>query len=101
MNSHKNARLTQLGRVHLMQQIARIGLEAAALQAGISKRRAHIWRSRWNESGEQGLYDRSSRPASSPTQTQLQKQERIIQLRRNHRLVYAEIARRVRPADAA
>lgn len=95
MNSHKNARLTRLGRVHLVQQIARVGLEAAASQAGISKRRAYIWRSRWNDSGEQGLCDRSSRPASSPRQTQSHKRERIIQLRRNHRLIYAEIARRV------
>lgn len=94
MNSHKNARLTRLGRVHLMQQIACIGLEAAASAAGISKRRAYIWRSRWNDFGEQGLCDRSSRPASSPRQTQSPKRERIIQLRRNHRLIYAEIARR-------
>ena len=41
MNSHKNARLTRLGRVHLMQQIAHVGLEAAARQVGISKRRAY------------------------------------------------------------
>jgi hypothetical protein len=34
MNSHKNARLTQLGRVHLMQQIAHAGLRAAAAFAG-------------------------------------------------------------------
>src|SRR5690349_12073969 len=39
-NSRKNARLTQLGRVHLMHQIAVIGLEAAADRVGISKRRA-------------------------------------------------------------
>ncbi|MBN9124478.1 MAG: hypothetical protein J0I60_07090 [Nitrosospira sp.] len=46
--------------------IARIGLEAAASQAGISKRRAYIWHSRWKESGERGLYDRSSRSIASP-----------------------------------
>ena len=86
MNSHKNARLTRLGRVHLMQQIARMGLEAAAEQVGISKRRAYIWRKRWNEWGEAGLYDRSSRPAASPRQTKPDKRERIIQLRCNHRL---------------
>jgi hypothetical protein len=95
MNSHKNARLTQLGRVHLMHQIARIGLQEAAAQAGISKRRTYIWHSRWNECGETGLCDRSSRPASSPNQTQSHQRERIIQLRRNHRLIYGEIASRV------
>lgn len=41
MNSHKNARLTQSGRVHLMQQVARFGLKAAAAFAGISVRRAY------------------------------------------------------------
>ena len=95
MNSHKNARLTRLGRVHLMQQIAHIGLEAAARQVGISKRRAYIWHKRWNEWGEAGLCDRSSRPASSPRQTKPDKRERVIQLRCNHRLIYTQIALRV------
>lgn len=95
MNSHKNARLTRLGRVHLIRQIADIGLKAAAGQAGISTRRAHIWRKRWHDWGPDGLCDRSSRPALSPSRTHLDKRERIIQLRRNHRLTYAEIARRM------
>jgi len=43
MNSHKNARLTRLGRVHTMEQIANIGLQTAAGQAGISARRARMW----------------------------------------------------------
>ena len=33
MNGHKNARLTRSGRVHMIGQIARIGLKAAAEQA--------------------------------------------------------------------
>jgi hypothetical protein len=78
-----------------MHQIARIGLQEAAAQAGISKRRTYIWHSRWNECGETGLCDRSSRPASSPNQTQSHQRERVIQLRRNHRLIYGEIASRV------
>jgi transposase InsO family protein len=77
-----------------MQQIARIGLEAAASQAGISKRRAYIWRSRWTKAGVAGLGDRSSRPAFCPHQTQADKRERIIRLRCNYRLPYAEIASR-------
>jgi hypothetical protein len=67
MNSHKNARLTQLGRVHLMQQISCVGLRAAAAFAGISVRRVYIWHSRWRECGAEGLYDRSSRPAFALT----------------------------------
>jgi transposase InsO family protein len=78
-----------------MQQIACIGLEAAASAAGISKRRTYIWHSRWSESGAEGLYDRSSRPASSPSRIQSDKRERVVQLRRNHRLPYARIACRM------
>lgn len=81
MNSHKNARLTRLGRVHMMEQIANIGLQTAADQAGISVRRARMWRKRWDESGEDGLCDRSSRPHVSPRRTSPDKQERIINLR--------------------
>lgn len=92
MYSHKNARLTRLGRAHLMQQIAKVGLKAAADQAGISVRRAHIWHKRWKEAGQDGLSDHSSRPHSSPRQTSPDKHKRIVRLHRNHRLPYPEIA---------
>ncbi len=94
MNSHKNARLTRLGRAHLMQQIAQVGLKTAAHQAGISTRRAQVWHRRFGEAGVDGLYDRSSRPHVSPRITTPDKRERIIDLRRNYRLPYPEIARR-------
>ncbi len=94
MNSHKNARLTPLGRAHMLKQAAHIGLPLAAAQAGISLRRAQIWQRRFQREGEAGLADRSSRPRRSPSQTDCGKRERIIALRRNHRLPYAEIARR-------
>jgi len=94
MNSHKNARLTHLGRAHMIDQIARIGLKAAAAQAGISTRRAREWHRRFNEAGADGLCDRSSRPHRSPRGTSSDKCERIINLRRNCRLPYPEIASR-------
>lgn len=94
MNSHKNARLTRLGRAHMIEQIARIGLKAAADQAGISTRRAKEWHRRFNEVGAEGLCDRSSRPHVSPRATSPDKCERIINLRRNYRLPYPEIAQR-------
>lgn len=94
MNSHKNARLTPLGRTHMIEQITRIGLETAARQAGLSSRRAKEWRSRFNRVGAEGLHDRSSRPHTSPRTTASDRRERVIALRRNHRLPYAEIARR-------
>jgi hypothetical protein len=86
MNSHKNARLTPLGRVHLMRQIIRIAPKATAAQARISTRRAHTWRKRWHDCGTGGLCSRSSRPVASPRRTQPDKRERIIRLRRNYRL---------------
>ena len=45
--------------------------------------------------GTDGLCDRSSRPVSSPRQTQPDKRERIVNLHRNYRLPYPEIARRI------
>jgi transposase InsO family protein len=76
----------------MMEQIAKMGLKAAAGQAGISVRRAKVWRKRWHTSGESGLCDRSSRPHVSPRRTSLDKQERILNLRRHHRLPYPVIA---------
>lgn len=94
MNSHKHARLTPLGRAHMIEQIARIGLKAAANQVGISTRRAKEWRSRFNQAGAEGLHDRSSRPHTSPRATAQDKRERILRMRRNYRLSYAQIASR-------
>jgi transposase InsO family protein len=94
MNSHKNARLTAKGRAHLVEQIDLVGLSEAAHRAGISTRRARIWQQRATE-GRGALADRSSRPLVSPRATAADKQGRIVNLRRNHRLTYAVIARRV------
>ena len=63
MNTHKNARLTFKGRKLLVERIAAMGLMPAAEAAGISARTARKWRKRFEEHGEQGLLDRSSRPA--------------------------------------
>ena len=91
MNSHKNARLTSLGRAHMLKQAAHIGLPLAAAQAGISLRRAKIWQRRFQHEGEAGLSDRSSRPRCSPRQTDSGKRERIIALRRNHQIGRAHV----------
>ena len=95
MNSHKNARLTAKGRAHLVEQIALVGLPEAARCAGISTRRAHIWQQRAIEEGKDALADRSSRPVVSPRATPADKRQRIVNLRRNHRLAYAVIASRL------
>lgn len=94
VNSHKNARLTAKGRAHLIEQIALLGLDEAAWHAGISTRRARIWQHAAAE-GRDALAGRSSRSFVSPRTTPADKRERIINLRRNHRLTYTAIASRV------
>lgn len=94
MNSHKNARLTPLGRAHLIKQVDRLGLRVAADQAGISIRRAREWLKRFDAGGEAALHDRSSRPHRSPRSSSDEKGERVVNLRRNHRLPYVQIASR-------
>ena len=83
MNSHKNARLTFEGRKLLVGRIAAMGLMPAAEAAGISPRTARKWRKRFEEHGESGLLDRSSRPAKTRTSLDQTLCQRIEQLRRS------------------
>ncbi|WP_418127452.1 IS481 family transposase [Variovorax sp. KK3] len=83
MNSHKNARLTFVGRKLLVERIAAMGLMPAAEAAGISARTARKWRKRFEEHGEQGLLDRSSRPAKTRTSLDETLCQRIEKLRRS------------------
>jgi len=100
MNSHKNARLTAKGRAHLIEQIVLLGLDEAARRSGISARRARIWQQRAMAEGQDALTDRSSRPHKSPRAVAADKRPRIVNLRRNHRLPYTVIARRVGVSSA-
>ena len=83
MNSHKNARLTFEGRKLLVERIAGLGLMPAAEAAGISARTARKWLKRFDVHGQQGLHDRSSRPAKLRTNLDEAQRQRIEQLRRN------------------
>jgi transposase InsO family protein len=83
MNSHKNARLTFEGRKLLIERIAAMGLMPAAEAAGISPRTARKWLKRFEQSGVQGLQDRSSRPARTRTNLDASLCQRIEQLRRS------------------
>ena len=95
MNTHKNASMTPRGRAHLVREIDRIGLKAAAAAAGLSERTARKWQRRWASEGAAGLLDRSSRPTRCPQRSDPTKLERAVALRRNQRLTYACIAERV------
>lgn len=93
MNNHKNARLTPHGRLLLVRRITEDGLRPAeAAQAvGVSVRTAYKWLHRYQDEGEAGLLNRSSRPRQCPTQTKSGIAKRIIKLRRQ-RQTYRQIA---------
>lgn len=67
MNSHKNARMTTLGRVLLVERIEKQGWRVAdaAAAAGVSERTAYKWLARHRSGGTAALQDRSSAPGPS------------------------------------
>jgi transposase InsO family protein len=84
MNSHKNARLTYLRRLEMVQDITLRGVCAAdaAAAAGVSAVTARKWLGRYLLVGAQGLLDKSSRPAKSPRAIDPGVALAIIELRR-------------------
>jgi len=85
--SHRNARLTFQGRLLLVRRVRQEGwaVAHAAKAMGISRQCAHRWLKRYDEHGEAGLYDRSSRPHRSPHETSQEVAQRIVACRRRHR----------------
>jgi transposase InsO family protein len=63
--------LTFFGRCLLVQRVRREAMPVAhaARAMGISRQCAHRWLARFDAEGEAGLFDRSSRPHTSPTRT--------------------------------
>jgi transposase InsO family protein len=63
MNIHKNARLTPIGRAHIVRAVEGGQTpQAVAKAAGVCPRTVRKWVDRWRREGEFGLRDRSSRP---------------------------------------
>jgi hypothetical protein len=58
---------------------------------GISRTTAHKWVRRWRVEGDAGLYDRSSRPLTTPHRTPANVENRICELRRDRKLGPARI----------
>jgi hypothetical protein len=67
---HRDAPLTPEGRRRLCERVdsGRPVCHVAA-EAGVALQTAAKWHTRWEEEGEDGLQDRSSRPYQSPNQT--------------------------------
>lgn len=68
MNTHKNARLTYLRRLEMVQDMVERGLTApeAAARHGVSAVTARKWHARYLAGGAEQLLDKSSRPIRSP-----------------------------------
>ena len=79
---HGNARLTPVGRLTLVMRIeAGRPVAHVAAEMGISRPTAYKWWRRWQDDGEAGLVDRSSRPRSCPHQTTPEVEAQIAELR--------------------
>jgi len=84
MNTHKNARLTYLRRLEMVQDITLRGMSAAdaAAAAGVSAVTARKWLGRYLIDGAEGLLDKSSKPAKSPRAIDPGVALAIVELRR-------------------
>src|SRR3981081_4056400 len=93
MNTHKNARLTYVRRLELVNDMLdhRLTPGAAAAAYGVSPLTVRKWVSRYLAQGEAGLLDRGSRPAGGPRSIAPGKAVAIVELRRR-RLTQARIA---------
>lgn len=84
--SHRNARLTPFARRLIVERVqAGQPVAHVAKAMGVSRQCAHRWINRFNEAGDDGLEDRSSRPHHCPTQTAPEVEEKVLAARREHR----------------
>jgi transposase InsO family protein len=85
--AHANARLTQFGRLLLVQRITELGWPPAqaAESLGVSRATAYKWVGRYRTHGPAGLVDRSSRPHRCPHALPASHVRRVLTARRRHR----------------
>ena len=93
MNIHKNARLTFIRRVEMVEDVVQGGLPAAqaAQLYGVSTATVRKWVGRFLAEGSAALADRSSRPVCSPRAIDGSKALTIVELRKK-RMTQARIA---------
>ena len=94
MNTHKNARLSYARRVELAQRAAVPSANHSQLgrEFSVSRQTVRKWLTRYQVEGDAGLWDRSSRPAHSPTRLR-RAPRRQIERRRRQRHSSPRIAR--------
>jgi transposase InsO family protein len=85
--AHANARLTQFGRLLLVQRITELGWPPAqaAEALGVSRATAYKWLGRYRAQGRAGLADRSSRPHRCPHALTPAQVGRVLVARRRRR----------------
>ncbi len=83
---HANARTTVHGRLLIVERWQN-GWKKAHIAAamGVSRKCVRTWIARFQDEGEAGLADRSSRPHTSPTQTPTEVEDRIVEVRSQQR----------------
>ena len=91
---HRNAPLAWEGRLRLARCVVDDGwpLRRAAERFQVSVTCAARWAGRYREHGEDGLFDRSSRPHHDPRRTPTRRERRVIKLRVTRRWGPARIA---------
>ena len=85
--AHRNARLTEFGRLLLVQRITELGWPAAqaAESLGVSRATAYKWLTRYRAHGQAGLADRSSQPRRCPHALTAGQVRRVLAARRRYR----------------
>lgn len=90
MNTHKNARLTFIRRMELVEDVVqrRHPISQVATDYAVTTATVRKWLGRFLVEGKAGLADRSSRPAVSPRAISTTKALTIIELRRKRMTQY-------------
>jgi transposase InsO family protein len=85
--AHRNARLTEFGRLLLVQRVTELGWPPAqaAESLGVSRATAYKWLGRHRSEGPAGLADRSSRPHRCPHALSASQVRRVLAARRCRR----------------
>jgi transposase len=85
--AHRNSRLTEFGRLLLVQRITELGWPPAqaAESLGVSRATAYKWLARYRQHGQAGLADRSSRPHRCPHALPADQVRRVLVARRRRR----------------